>query len=162
MIELVIHHLSIGQLTLRAERQEELLRAANLWLSIPEACPICGAATTVTHRHVRAKKGDNAGEEFDYYQVVCRGTPVHDSKLGQYKAGGLFYTGEWAEAMYQPQTNDAAPIGDKRAVGMHAALERAGVDKPTAFARGVLGKDVSNLGDLTESEAADVWAARPK
>jgi len=52
------------------------------------------------------------------------------------------------------------PIGPKRAGGMHRALLSCGVNRREheAFASEVVGREVSDLADLTDAEARRVWA----
>jgi hypothetical protein len=66
-----------------ADNPKDLIEELAFFSELPKACPICGAGVGFTHR---TPKG------FNFYGLLCDGTPQHESTFGQHKdGGGLFY-----------------------------------------------------------------------
>jgi len=102
-----------------------------------------------------APKGARAPRTTKGPQRVDRGMALQalEQELGLQRAAVLGAAKEAAEL-------GGEPIGPKRAGGMHRALLSCGVNRREheAFASEVVGREVSDLADLTDAEARRVWA----
>lgn len=72
--------------------EKEAISKMAFFQSLPAQCGICGAPVSFSHRQPQG---------YDYYGLVCEGSPKHESNFGQNKEGGkLFYKGDWREVQY--------------------------------------------------------------
>lgn len=70
----------------QADSQQDLIRQLKFYSNLPQVCPICKAAIGFDYHEA---------EGFKFYSLSCSGPVRHEANFGQYKAGGLFYKGEW-------------------------------------------------------------------
>lgn len=135
---------------------KDLIRAAAFWLSLPDACPVCGSPIGFEYKTPKT---------FKYYVLKCTGTPAHSCNLG-IKQGSeeLYFDGrkDWevwrlgagdpepAETPANNAGSDDAAGGDPaktRADLLNRAIKLIGQCKAAGIAPGIAAGDLGKLGD---------------
>ena len=104
-----------------AEDERDIFKKAAFWLSLPPACPVCGAAVVLDYRTPKT---------FKYYELKCTGTPAHKTNLGQPQDLSTLYYDKskpWTDSMHQdhergPEHQAAPPTEQRRQPTPIAAL----------------------------------------
>lgn len=81
-----------AEIEMEVTNEKELISRLAFYQSLPTKCGICGSPVVFSHRQPQG---------YDYYGLVCEGSPKHESNFGQNREGGkLFFKGDWREVQY--------------------------------------------------------------
>jgi hypothetical protein len=91
-MKITLQTIGNAELEFDVKDEKEAISRISFWQSLPVFCGICNAQVFFSHRQPQG---------FDYYGLVCEGTPKHESNFGQFKEGGkLFFKADWHEVQY--------------------------------------------------------------
>jgi hypothetical protein len=155
-----------------AEDSKDLIQQMAFFTAIPSTCDICGASLHFSFR--------NPDPKVKYWGVVCEGNIPHTLNFGVHtdEGKGLFVKDEWefydtenqeyrkikardVKAKPPQEAKPANTLSPERASKMREQLNNIEVYgfEQIKLASDVVGRTVSDVGELTEEEAARVWKA---
>lgn len=134
-LELELDLGTIGRVRVRGNTPQEVIEGATFWQALPTQCPICQAELQIVHQRVVSKREETRGDSFDYYRLVCLGTPRHSNTLGQYKeknGGGLYLKANAPWEAYDPRgrDEDAGEFNPNETAPQQQRSSQARVDSP--------------------------------
>lgn len=113
-----------GVVEISGDREQDLIKQAAFWMSLPKKCPMCESEIIFTYR---TPKGNT------YYGLKCIGKPSHECDINQQKpekGGGLYYPEkpEWKLA-YGENGQSPAKAENKSAQQNNVTPIRAAIQK---------------------------------
>jgi len=83
-----------GSIRISGDHETEIIKKAAFWQSIPEFCPICKSALRFNYR---------TPQTFEYYELVCSGSPEHSINFGEKKGThDLYFDNKKSWKAYNP------------------------------------------------------------